>query len=91
MTCGIPYDRAGVIAALVGKYQQDALTHGMNGIDFAMAVLNVKPDAKVVVVSGYMDPRDRERAKAAGVHECINKPSTLDEMRDMIAALLPNP
>lgn len=63
---------------------------GMNGIDFAAAVLSVKPDAKVVVVSGYMDPRDTERAKAVGVHECINKPNTLNEMRDMIASLLPD-
>ncbi|RUR70044.1 hypothetical protein EJP67_23600 [Variovorax guangxiensis] len=43
MTCGIPYDRAGVIAALVGKYQQDALTHGMNGIDFHAAQSKANP------------------------------------------------
>lgn len=62
---------------------------GMSGIDFAMSVLGVKPDTRVVIVSGYMDPRDRERAMAAGVHDCISKPNTLDEMRDMVAALLP--
>ena len=63
---------------------------GMNGIDFATAVLQVRPDAKVVIVSGYMDPKDMERAKACGVHDCIRKPNTLDEMRDMIAATLPS-
>lgn len=68
----------------------DMAMPGMNGIDFATVVLNVRPDAKVVIVSGYMDPKDMERAKACGVHECIHKPNTLDEMRDMIAALLPN-
>jgi DNA-binding NtrC family response regulator len=62
---------------------------GMNGIDFATAALGVKADARVVIVSGYMDPRDADRAKAAGVRDCIRKPGTLDEMRDMIAALLP--
>jgi CheY-like chemotaxis protein len=62
---------------------------GMSGIDFAISVLQVKPQALVVIVSGYMDPRDMERAKAAGVRECIRKPNTLDEMRDMITALLP--
>jgi CheY-like chemotaxis protein len=62
---------------------------GMSGIDFAESVLKVNPQALVVIVSGYMDPRDMERAKAAGVRECIRKPNTLDEMRDMIAALLP--
>ena len=68
----------------------DMAMPGMNGIDFATAVLKVRPDAKVVIVSGYMDPKDMERAKACGVHECIRKPNTLDEMRDMVTALLPN-
>ena len=63
---------------------------GMNGIDFAMAVIGVKSDARVVIVSGYMDPRDADRAKAAGVLDCIRKPGTLDEMRDMITAQLPD-
>jgi CheY-like chemotaxis protein len=68
----------------------DMAMPGMSGIDFAMSVLGVKPDARVVIVSGYMDPRDRERAMAAGVRDCISKPGTLDEMRDMVAALLPD-
>jgi two-component system cell cycle sensor histidine kinase/response regulator CckA len=68
----------------------DMAMPGMNGVDFATAVLKVRPDAKVVIASGYMDPKDMERAKACGVHECIRKPNTLDEMRDMITALLPN-
>jgi two-component system cell cycle sensor histidine kinase/response regulator CckA len=68
----------------------DMAMPGMNGIDFATAVLKVRPDAKVVIASGYMDPKDMERAKACGVHECIRKPNTLDEMRDMVTALLPS-
>lgn len=63
---------------------------GMSGIDFAKAVLQLRPSARVVIASGYMDPKVIESAKAAGVYECIRKPNTLDEMRDMIAALLPN-
>ena len=68
----------------------DMAMPGMNGIDFATSVLQVKPGALVVIASGYMDPRDQQRARACGVHECIRKPNTLDEMRDMITALLPN-
>jgi CheY-like chemotaxis protein len=63
---------------------------GMSGIDFATSVLESRPEALVVIVSGYMDPKDMERAKAAGVRDCIRKPNTLDEMRAMVAALLPN-
>jgi DNA-binding NtrC family response regulator len=62
---------------------------GTSGIEFATAVLKLRPEARVVIASGYMDPKDMERAKAAGVCECIRKPNTLDEMRDMLAALLP--
>jgi two-component system, cell cycle sensor histidine kinase and response regulator CckA len=63
---------------------------GMNGVDFAAAVLQVRPGALVVIVSGYMDPKDMERAKACGVRECIRKPNTIDEMKEMVAMLLPN-
>jgi CheY-like chemotaxis protein len=63
---------------------------GMTGIDFAASVLDVRPDALVVIASGYMEPRDMEQAKAAGVRECIHKPNTLDEMREMVTALLPD-
>jgi len=63
---------------------------GMSGIDFATSVLKSRPQALVVIVSGYMDPKDMERAKAAGVRECIHKPNTLDEMRQMVTALLPD-
>ena len=63
---------------------------GTSGIDFAASVLKLRPQALVVIVSGYMDPADMERARAAGVRECIRKPNTLEEMRDMITALLPD-
>ncbi|MEJ1966111.1 MAG: response regulator [Gammaproteobacteria bacterium] len=62
---------------------------GMNGIDFATAVLTVRPDALVVIASGYVEPKDAERALAAGVREVIRKPNTLDEMRAMVTGLLP--
>ena len=63
---------------------------GMNGIDFATAVLQVRPDALVVIASGYVEPKDAERALAAGVRHVIRKPNTLEEMRAMITDLLPN-
>ena len=63
---------------------------GMNGIDFATAVLKVRPDALVVIASGYVEPKDAERALAAGVRHVIRKPNTLEEMRAMITDLLPD-
>jgi CheY-like chemotaxis protein len=63
---------------------------GMNGIDFAKAVLAVHPQALVVIASGYVDERETERALAAGVRSVIRKPNTLDEMRQMVLDLLPD-
>jgi CheY-like chemotaxis protein len=68
----------------------DMAMPGMNGIDFATAVLQVRPTALVVIASGYMEPKDADRAKAAGVQHVIRKPNTLDEMRAMVIDLLPN-
>jgi two-component system cell cycle sensor histidine kinase/response regulator CckA len=63
---------------------------GMSGIDFATAVLGVRPDAFVVIASGYVDPKDVERALAAGVRRVVRKPNTIDEMREMVTQLLPD-
>ncbi|EJL79253.1 hypothetical protein PMI12_00942 [Variovorax sp. CF313] len=42
-TCGIPYDRPNAVAQLIKKYQQDALMHEMNGIDFHAAQSKANP------------------------------------------------
>jgi len=63
---------------------------GMNGIDFASAVLKLRPDTLMVIASGYMDPKDIERARVAGVRKVIRKPNTLEEMRTMVTDLLPD-
>jgi DNA-binding NtrC family response regulator len=63
---------------------------GMSGIDFAASVLKLRPDAVVVIASGHMDAKETERARAAGVSQCIRKPNTLDEMRAIVTALLPD-
>jgi two-component system, cell cycle sensor histidine kinase and response regulator CckA len=62
---------------------------GMNGVEFARAVLGVRPQALVVIASGYVDPKDADRARAAGVNQVIRKPNTLAEMRELVTSLLP--
>ena len=62
---------------------------GMNGIDFATAVLAVRPQAFVVIASGYVEPKDAARALAAGVRHVVSKPNTIEEMRQMVVDLLP--
>ena len=62
---------------------------GMNGLEFAIAILGVRPKTLVVIASGYVDPKDADRARAVGVSHVIRKPNTLAEMRQMVTSLLP--
>ena len=40
----------------------------------------MRPDALVVIATGHVQDKDVARARAAGVHEVIQKPSNLEEM-----------
>jgi CheY-like chemotaxis protein len=77
-------------AAAFDLVMSDMSMPGMSGIDFATAVLAVRPDAFVVIASGYVDPKDVERALATGVRRVVRKPNTIDEMRAMVTELLPD-
>ena len=61
---------------------------GMSGVEFAQSVLAVRPDALVVIATGHLQDKDVERARAAGVHEVIQKPSSLEEMAQTVNRLL---
>jgi CheY-like chemotaxis protein len=61
---------------------------GMSGIEFAQSVLAVRPGTLVVIATGHIQNKDVEKARAAGVHEVIQKPNTLDEMASMVNRLL---
>ncbi len=53
---------------------------GMSGLELAQAVLAIRPDAKVVIATGAIDPADARRAAAAGVRRVIQKPAKVPEM-----------
>lgn len=61
---------------------------GMSGIEFARAVLALRPKMKVAIASGFVDPKDETRARAVGVSHVITKPGTLDEMRQAVTTML---
>jgi CheY-like chemotaxis protein len=61
---------------------------GMSGVEFAQSVLAVRPGTLVVIATGHMQDKDIARARAAGVHEVIQKPSSLDEMARTVTRLL---
>ena len=53
---------------------------GMSGFDFASAVLAVRPDIPVVMISGYVRPEDQEKAVQMGLRDLILKPDTVEQL-----------
>jgi two-component system, cell cycle sensor histidine kinase and response regulator CckA len=66
----------------------DMSMYGMSGLDFARQVLQIEPRAAVVIATGCEDPNWADHARACGVREVIEKPTTIDAMARTIAGLL---
>lgn len=60
----------------------------MSGLELAQAVLAIRPDAKVVIASGAIDPAEARRAAAVGVRRVIQKPAKVPEMAKLVSELL---
>ena len=61
---------------------------GMSGIEFAQCVRAMRPDALVVIVTGHVQDKDVERARAVGVHEVMQKPHNLADLSRAVTLLL---
>jgi PAS domain S-box-containing protein len=61
---------------------------GMSGMDVARQVLQVRPDAPIVLASGYLRPNEIDQARALGIREVVFKPNTLEELGPLVQRLL---
>jgi signal transduction histidine kinase/ActR/RegA family two-component response regulator len=59
----------------------------MSGIELVRQVLAIRPALPIVMTSGYLRPGDAELARAAGVHELILKPNTIEELGQVLHAV----
>jgi two-component system, cell cycle sensor histidine kinase and response regulator CckA len=66
----------------------DMSMYGMSGLEFARQVLQIEPRAAVVIATGCEDPNWADHARACGVREVIEKPTTIDAMARAIDGLL---
>jgi CheY-like chemotaxis protein len=64
---------------------------GASGLEFARAVLAIRPEIPVVLTTGYIDPADLDMARDIGVREVILKPTTIEEMGRAFHRLLSAP
>lgn len=61
---------------------------GVSGVEFAQRILALRSDTLVVIATGHLQDKDVAKARAAGVREVIQKPSTIEEMARMVERLL---
>ena len=61
---------------------------GMTGTDLAREILRKHPHSRIMLVSGYLPPREIETARSLGIHEVLLKPDTVDELAAAVHRLL---
>ena len=61
---------------------------GVNGIEFAKKVLELRPGLPVILTTGYIDADDLALARRTGIGEVIMKPTTVEEMGKAFRRLL---
>lgn len=52
----------------------------MDGLTALPAIREAAPDVSVIMLTGFADPRTRERAMLNGAHDYIEKGATFDEI-----------
>jgi signal transduction histidine kinase/ActR/RegA family two-component response regulator len=56
----------------------------MSGMDLLRCVMSLRPGCPVLLMSGYLGEKLRAEARATGVSGVVRKPSTVDELRNVI-------
>jgi CheY-like chemotaxis protein len=64
---------------------------GSSGLVLAREILQLRPDVPVIVASGFVSDELHAAAKAAGVREVVYKPSTIEELAELVHTILAKP
>jgi CheY-like chemotaxis protein len=62
----------------------------MTGFDFAEELLHIRPNMPVILLTGFSDTADTEKAKAQGFRELVIKPIDMQQMAETIRRVLDN-
>jgi CheY-like chemotaxis protein len=68
----------------------DYLMDGLNGVTACRNILAKYPAARIVLVSGALDPRELSVARS-GAWAILRKPVTVQQLRDLFETLMPRP
>jgi DNA-binding NarL/FixJ family response regulator len=61
---------------------------GMSGLDLARELLAIRPDIRIVLISGYLDEGLVERARQVGIGQVLYKANTVKELCESVHRLL---
>jgi len=64
------------------------LSDGPHGLDLADLILNEYPNVGIVLMTGYADKLDVERACLSGAYSCIAKPFNLGDVSRIVGMTL---
>lgn len=64
------------------------MTPGMDGLDTFQQILSIKPEQKVIIVSGYSETDRIKKALDLGVRSYVKKPYGLEELSIMVQNVL---
>ena len=62
---------------------------GLSGLQVAQELARIRPTLPVVISSGFLTDALREQAAAAGVRAVVQKERTLEDLADVLMAVLP--
>jgi FixJ family two-component response regulator len=60
----------------------------VTGTEFAREILRLRPDASIMLMSGYSGPQMSERARAAGIIDVLRKPLVRRDIAESVARAL---
>jgi DNA-binding NarL/FixJ family response regulator len=52
----------------------------MTGVEFAAALLKIRPDLPIILTTGYSPTLTAERVRALGIRELLLKPQTIQTL-----------
>jgi two-component system cell cycle sensor histidine kinase/response regulator CckA len=69
----------------------DVMLPGIRGAEVAHAVLANRPETRVLMASGYVDPFELERLGVEGNPPLLHKPFTMDELVQVVSRIMSVP
>jgi PAS domain S-box-containing protein len=66
----------------------DLAMPGMSGTDLAAAVLQMRANIPIVLISGFVDPAVRETAHRIGIREVLHKPFAIETLSEAVGRAL---